>query len=259
MAKVMTWESLAAQHPMLNVAAAQSEFERMLGLGENAVTQTTPLSLEENALLDGAGFRPANATESAAVISRTAAAQAALVGDAVLAEELARALNKTPGRVRQMISEGKLVSMKVDGHNLLPRFQFTTDDSGRLMQVPHSNSVFSAIPAGLSPIAIANWFQLPDQELYPADLGVSPNAPDEPLSPKQWLLAGFDPKPVIATAQTLAGEPTGPAELEHASPEDQLAAAQAILSEFGRLPASKVVEKKVESALKLLRSMQKAL
>ena len=252
MMKVNLWHKLAERHPTLNLEVAEEEFVRMLSLGERLADKAPPLSGSETELLDKAGFRPPTKAARSAAISKSAAAQAALIGDSITTAQAAGILKKTPGRIRQMISEGRLVSAKSGKLNLLPRFQFAVDEQGNLRAVPHSEQVFSALPVGLALPAIANWFLRPNDELYPRDIGVDPEARDKALSPKEGLLQGLEPDPVIAAARDIAGEPTLPEENEPASMDAQITAVRTVLKQIDYRSPSKV-KNAVKEALRLLK------
>jgi hypothetical protein len=91
-------------------------------------------------------------------------------------------------RVRQRLREGSLFGVEYDGERRLPRFQFE-----RRQVLPGLREVMAALPAGLNPLDVAQWFLAPNPDL---------EAGKENLSPREWLLRG---KPVEAVAALARG------------------------------------------------------
>lgn len=122
----------------------------------------------------------AYATEFAAILATSlSAAQAA---------KLLRGV--TPVRVRQMIREGTLYAIRIEGRWKIPIFQF--EDQGL---VPNIGVVNAVLPRTLDAVSVLRWFTTQDPELEtPAG---------DALSPLDWLKAGMDPAPVTKIARDL--------------------------------------------------------
>jgi hypothetical protein len=122
----------------------------------------------------------------------TAAAMAALYASSLTPAEAAAVLGVDRSRISHRLAKGTLYAFKVDGHPRLPRFQFTDDLSAvvpNFVQVaPHLVDIY--------PLAVANWFTLPDDDLRVGE-------DETPVSPRIWLLEGRDPAPVVESATWL--------------------------------------------------------
>ena len=93
-------------------------------------------------------------------------------------------------RIRQMIGDGSLYSVKVDGRWRVPEFQF----QGEAL-VPNIGEVNAVLDRGLDAVSILRWYTLPDAELETTDAEI--------LSPLVWLKRGLKPKPVVLIARQL--------------------------------------------------------
>jgi hypothetical protein len=91
--------------------------------------------------------------------------------------------------VGDLLARGALYGVVVAGTWRLPLFQFT--GTGVL---PGLDQVVPALPEGLHPLAVANWFTGANVDL---DTGSGP------VSPLDWLTAGGDPAPVARLASAL--------------------------------------------------------
>jgi hypothetical protein len=109
------------------------------------------------------------------------------------AAEAAKLLRVDVSRVRQRLREHSLFGIEHEGAWRLARFQFE-----RRFVIPGLAPVLKALPADLFPLDVIDWFVLPD-----SDLQLDSDA--EPLSPREWLLAG---RPIAAVV-ALAGDLTG--------------------------------------------------
>jgi len=63
--------------------------------------------------------------------------------------------------------------------------------------VPNVEQVFPALSPELHPVSVWRWFTSPSTEL------TTDESPDRPISPRDWLLAGRDPRPVAALARDI--------------------------------------------------------
>ncbi len=105
--------------------------------------------------------------------------------------QAARKLGIDESRVRHRLSERTLFGTKVRGTWVLPAFQFSTDGP-----VPGIEQVLPHIPADLHPVALLNWFTLPEPDLVVGE-------EETPVSPRDWLLMGRDPKVAANLAESL--------------------------------------------------------
>jgi len=124
--------------------------------------------------------------------TRAAAKYAALLATARSVAEAAQLLDVDQSRVRQRLGQHTLYGIKLARGWRLPAFQFDLDQPDRL--VPRIGAVLAALPPGLHPVAVYNWFTLsdPDLELH-----------GEALSPLEWLRSGGDSEAVAAIAADL--------------------------------------------------------
>jgi len=139
----------------------------------------------------GARFSPLGEGEEDPEIAYEAS-YAGLLAAALTAQEAADRLGGvSDGSVRQRLDTGTLYGVKPGREWRLPLFQFT--DSG---EVPGIKRVLPLIDRRLSPVAVARWFHLPKPELRDGEL-------DRDLTPREWLLGGRDPAPLLPLAEAL--------------------------------------------------------
>jgi hypothetical protein len=113
----------------------------------------------------------------------------ALLETSYSTSQAARYLKVDASRVRQRLRENSLFGIEYDGEKRLPRFQFH-----RAQVIPGLREVLAALPEGLNPLDVAEWFLSPNPDL-------EIEAQEEPLSPREWLLKGHSPEAVIDLAQ----------------------------------------------------------
>ncbi|MEA3276662.1 MAG: hypothetical protein U9Q81_15480 [Pseudomonadota bacterium] len=134
-------------------------------------------------------------------IARASAAYSALMETALTIKAVATALGRNESRVRQRLLQRSLYGIRRRRNWLLPLFQFQVEDrkGTRTVQgvVPAIEQVFPALSPELHPVSVWRWFTSPSTEL------VDDTAPDKGISPRDWLLAGRDPKPVADLARDL--------------------------------------------------------
>ena len=104
---------------------------------------------------------------------------------AAAADRLGRSVN----RIRGAIADGSLYGVKVGRSWLVPIWQL--DGAG---PVPHLRKVIAAIPEGTSAVTLERVMTQPSQELY---------VDGQPVSPRDWLLAGNEPGLVVELVQQL--------------------------------------------------------
>ena len=94
---------------------------------------------------------------------------------------------------RQMIAERSLYSFLIDGNRYIPDFQFGPGNQ----LVPNIGRVNRALDPSLHPVAVYNWYHLPEVDLF---LGEDI---ERIMSPLDWLKSGQDVERVVALAATL--------------------------------------------------------
>ena len=103
--------------------------------------------------------------------------------------QAARCLKVDVSRVRQRLRENSLFGLDYDGEKRLPRFQFE-----RARVIPGLREVLAALPQGLNPLDVAEWFLSPNPDLEIA-------TQEQPLSPREWLLKAHPVAAVVDLAQ----------------------------------------------------------
>jgi excisionase family DNA binding protein len=104
---------------------------------------------------------------------------------AAAAERLGRSVT----RIRGSIADGSLYGVKVGRSWLVPRWQLHAANP-----IPHLRKVIAAIPVGTSAVTMERVMTQPSEELY---------VDGRPCSPRDWLLAGNEPGPVVDLVQQL--------------------------------------------------------
>jgi excisionase family DNA binding protein len=134
-----------------------------------------------------------DASEYGDRVSRTASKYAAISASALTVREAAVLLAVSEGRIRQKISEGRLYAVRGrNGERRLPRFQFSQGGTIGGMQ-----ETMREVPEGVHPVSLQNFFLSPNPDLYL-------DAEEEvPVSPRDWLLSGGDPRAVVPLAREL--------------------------------------------------------
>lgn len=154
-------------------------------------SDTSGLTSEEQAVLRKGGLQlePAQGRDprTDAVVK-----YAAIVERSLTAKAAGERLGLTASRVRQMVADRSLYSFLIAGARYIPDFQFTGDGLA-----PNVAQVNKALPPGLHPVSVYNWFHLPNADLFLDD------DPDKTVSPLEWLCGGHDPAIVAALAENL--------------------------------------------------------
>jgi hypothetical protein len=156
--------------------------ERANGLGAGA------LSAGEVAALEAVGLTTEPFVAGPDPLVQSVADYMALLETSYTTSEASKHLKVDVSRVRQRLREGTLFGIEYDGERRLPRFQFE-----RRQVLPGLREVMAALPPGLNPLDVAQWFLAPNPDL---EVG------KENLSPREWLLRG---KPVEAVAALARG------------------------------------------------------
>jgi hypothetical protein len=124
-------------------------------------------------------------------LSRSIAGFAGLIRTSVSATAAARRLRVDPSRIRQHLAERSLYGIRPDGEWLLPEFQF---DGDRL--VSGIGEALKRLDPELHPLEAEAFFVEPNDELTALRDG-------HPVSPRDWLRAGFDRSAVARLAAEL--------------------------------------------------------
>jgi hypothetical protein len=111
----------------------------------------------------------------------------ALLETSYTTSEASKYLKVDVSRVRQRLREGTLFGIEYDGERRLPRFQFE-----RRQVLPGLREVMAALPPGLNPLDVAQWFLAPNPDL---------EAGEQNLCPREWLLRGMPVDAVAALAR----------------------------------------------------------
>lgn len=145
---------------------------------------------EEQEVLESVGF-PVTAGLSPAPIARRAAHFEQLVKSSLTTEQAARKLKVNSSRIRQRLtaSPPQLYGIRRRNEWRLPAFQFA-----RQGLVPSIDTVIAHLRSGLDPVAVDNWFRLPNVDLVNEK---------EPLSPLDWLSQGLSVQLVADLAADL--------------------------------------------------------
>jgi hypothetical protein len=156
----------------------------MLSAGEVAALKsvgltTAPFKVEQ----DSPGGDPRGGDP----LAQSVADYMALLETSYTTSEAAKQLKVDVSRVRQRLREGTLFGVEYDGERRLPRFQFE-----RRQVLPGLREVMAALPGGLNPIDVAQWFLAPNPDL---EVG------EENSSPREWLLRGKPVETVVVLAR----------------------------------------------------------
>lgn len=169
------------------LAAAVAELEVLV-----ARDSLHELTAAEINVLRAGGFDPEPRAESPLdPLAKTAAEYAALLKTSLTAREAAERLGVDVSRIRQRLAERSLYGFRHDGKWHIPTWQFV--DHALL---PNLGTVVARLDAELHPVAVTRWFLTPDPDL-------TPDAVDRPLSPRDWLQAGFPAEPLALLAGDL--------------------------------------------------------
>jgi hypothetical protein len=149
------------------------------------------LSAGELAALESVGLSMAPFTGSVSEdpLQQSIADYMALLDTSHTTGQAAKYLKVDVSRIRQRLREGSLLGIEYDGERRLPRFQF---ERGRVL--PGLRETLHALPAGLNPLDVAQWFLAPHVDL---------EAGERLLSPREWLLRGNPVEAVAALARGL--------------------------------------------------------
>ncbi len=191
--------SSAAVLERIGAEIDSSEFDRLVVEAMEQMFPARPLpdprrelSTSEIAVLEEGGFdlepRP---LDSAHPLIRSGVAYSALLASSLSVSQAAARLHVEDSRIRQRLGERTLYGIKLKSVWRLPRFQFI--DEG---MVPGIEIVFPHLDPALHPLSVVGWFTTPNPDLaYGED--------EEPVSPLDWLRAGYPAEPVSELAGSL--------------------------------------------------------
>jgi hypothetical protein len=108
---------------------------------------------------------------------------------ALSAPAAAELLGRSVIRIRGAIADGSLYGVKVGRSWLVPLWQL---DQANVL--PHLRKVIAAIPEGTSAVTLERVMTQPSEELY---------IDGQPVSPRNWLLAGNEPAAVVDIVRQL--------------------------------------------------------
>jgi hypothetical protein len=162
--------------------------EPLRGESEDSAART--LSVGELAALKAVGLstEPFDEISARDPLMQSITDYMALLETSYSTSEAAKYLKVDASRIRQRLREHSLFGIDYDGEKRLPRFQFE-----RAKVVPGMREVLAALPEGLNPLDVAEWFLSPNPDLEVGD--------EETLSPREWLLKGQPVEAVVALAR----------------------------------------------------------
>jgi hypothetical protein len=145
---------------------------------------------DQDYLVRFSGVRTPTPGELSALDARTAARATVEAVAARSRSQVAALLGVDVTRVSHQTTAGDLFSYAGGrGRSVYPDWQFT----GRAV-LPHLRAVLAAFPAMSHPVPVRAFMTSPDDALTMGDRAVSP---------REWLVGGGDPDPVIGLAATL--------------------------------------------------------
>ncbi len=112
----------------------------------------------------------------------TAAKYAAILESSLTPTDAAQRMAISPGRLRQLIADRSVYSIRLEGRRFVPIFQFQSPEGTRL--VPNIGQVNRALTPDLHPVEVLNWYTTPSADLY------IPSQPRASVSPLDWLKGG---------------------------------------------------------------------
>jgi hypothetical protein len=159
--------------------------------GESGESAAHTLSIGEVDAMKAVGLTTEPFEEGSArdPLTRSITDYMALLETSYSTAQAAKYLKVDASRVRQRLREHSLFGIDYDGEKRLPRFQFE-----RAKVIPGLREVLVALPEGLNPLDVAEWFLSPNPDLEYED-------DENPLSPRDWLLSGAPVDVVVALAR----------------------------------------------------------
>ncbi len=148
---------------------------------------------EEAFLLQGGakGVGVYNKDSTAENVTTIAAEYAQMVATAYNQQEIAKRLGVSTSRIRQRLDNGSLFAIDGPAGRVCPKFQFTDDST-----LPKLEAVLKMISKQAHPVAVQRFFLTVSPDLESDTL-------KQALSPRDWLLTGHSPKPILLLAREL--------------------------------------------------------
>jgi hypothetical protein len=176
----------------LVMAAAEQLLPR-----QPAMAATTELSVDEVEFLQRAGVDLSDLSLPvaglASPLARTTAEYAVLLASSLSPTQIAERIGQDESRVRQRINHHTLYAVREGRGWRVPVFQL--DRTGHAL-LPGLNLIIPHMyDAHL--VEVVRWFILPQVDLEDAN--------DQPLSPRDWLLNGNDPRVAAQVAEEFDG------------------------------------------------------
>jgi hypothetical protein len=192
--KVSRQASVAAAVPMQLYQEARRRLllnEPMLGEAGRGASTAAALTAGEVDALQSVGLSTARWADDTSrdPLMRSIGDYMALLETSLTTGQAARYLKVDVSRIRQRLRERTLYGIDYDGERRLPRFQFE-----RKQVLPGLREVLGALPEGLNPLDVAEWFLSPNPDL-------ELQGQDTTLSPREWLLKGEGVDAVVRLAQ----------------------------------------------------------
>lgn len=179
---------LKAEAPAtLNKAMAQAIRSMQRSVYSESARELTAAELE---VLEASGADAREHRDLADPMGAYAAEFAAILETSLSTSAAAKRLGVHSVRVRQLIGDGTLYAVQIDGRWRIPEFQF-----GRKKLVPNIGEVNAVIDRGLDPVSVLRWYTTPNPELEAAD--------SEVLSPLAWLERGLPADRLLPLAREL--------------------------------------------------------
>ena len=141
-------------------------------------------------LAQNSGIQAAGEDQLRELDVRTVARAAAEAARSLTRGHIAQRLSLDPSRISHMTAARALYAYpNGPGRLVYPDWQI---HDGSLL--PHLKAVLAGVPSGSHPVAVRTFMTTPDDELL---------LTDHPVTPRDWLIGGGDPAPVVALARTL--------------------------------------------------------
>jgi len=170
--------------------------ERLLPV-QPASNGRSELSAAEVAFLQRAGISPTDFTPTdlgpTSALARTAADYAVLLAASLPPSEIADRIGVDESRIRQRINQHTLYAVKYGRGWRVPVFQL--DATGHALLPGLERIIPHVHDAHL--VEVARWFLSPQVDLEGPD--------DEPMSPRDWLVTGHDPKVAATVVEEFDG------------------------------------------------------
>ncbi|HEX9735099.1 MAG TPA: DNA-binding protein [Thermoanaerobaculia bacterium] len=181
------------------LAVEAEQLEAMVKLAITQLQQTLyppePLAdltqAEAEALTAGGLDLSPRRDDEASALAQTTAKYAALLTTSLTTAEAAERLGVDASRIRQRLTERTLYGVRTSEGWRLPAFQFLAESL-----LPAIGDVLPLLSPDLHPVAVHNFFTLPNVDLREEELG-------RDLSPREWLQAGYPPNAVADLAAAL--------------------------------------------------------